>query len=60
MVTSAPPTRRFGDDWKPEDDLDSDDDMHDEWGTFSRSAAALQASDGFKSSIVPGKVSWFF
>ena len=53
--TSSSSTHQYGQDWKPEDDLDTDDDMNDDL-TYSRSSAALQASDGFKSSIIPSKV----
>nr|KAG5698627.1 hypothetical protein BaRGS_003141 [Batillaria attramentaria] len=53
--SDIPSSRTFPDDWKPEDDLDSDDDMMDDM-TYSRSSAALEASDGFKSSIIPGRL----
>ena len=52
-ASSSP--RQFTEDWKPEDDLDSDDDMRDDL-TYSRSGALLEASDGFKSSIIPSRV----
>ena len=48
-------SRQFTEDWKPEDDLDSDDEMKDEL-TYSRSGAVLEVSDGFKSSIIPSRV----
>ncbi|KAK7098336.1 titin homolog [Littorina saxatilis] len=48
-------SRQFPEDWKPEDDLDSDDDIMDEL-TYSRNSAALESSVGFKSSIIPSKV----
>ncbi|KAL3841975.1 hypothetical protein ACJMK2_020051 [Sinanodonta woodiana] len=46
-------TRNGVNDWIPEDDLDSDDNLSDRDTVTSRKGST---SEGFKSSIIPGKV----
>ncbi|PVD34104.1 hypothetical protein C0Q70_05367 [Pomacea canaliculata] len=48
-------TRTFSKDWKPEDDLDSDDDIMDDT-LYSRNSVSLETSNGFKSSVLSSRI----